>query len=157
MKLTSRTDCNVPADALFAAMADVGYFEQLAVRYGVRLDRLDSGPVLREGAAWRARFTYRNRERLLTSQLDRIEAPKLLRFSGQSGSFSFVLEATLAPLSRQTTRVGAALELKPATIGARILLQTLKLGRTRLEARMTQRLISFVELLRQRVRGLQHH
>lgn len=150
MKLTSKTDIDAPAEALFAAMTDLPWIERLAVRAGAEMVRADGGQGLTEGAAWNVRFRYRGRERLIESRVEAITPPRGLRLGGQSGGFGLLVEPVLIPLSRQTTRLALSVELHPRTFGARIMVQTLKIGKARLQMRLDQRLAAIARVLKDR-------
>ncbi|MCY1126363.1 hypothetical protein OU426_05795 [Frigidibacter sp. RF13] len=151
MRLTSKTDIDATPEALFAAMTDLDWIEGLARRGGVRLERLSgTGPVAR-GSSWQAGLRLRGKDRTIVSQIEAHEPPRRLLLAGDTVSFSFLVEPTLIPLSRQMTRVALAIEIKPLTFGARIMIQTLKIGKSRLQQRLDRRLEMAARMLKERV------
>ncbi len=155
MKLVSRTDIDLSAAALFPVLTDAAFFEAMAARKGVRVKRLDDNPEVVAGSAWRIHLPYRGRERLITHRVQRIDEPRRLLLVGNSGSFRFEIEALLSPMARDSTRLAISLDVRPETFGARILLQTLKLGKGRLQARFDQRLLQAAQVLAQRAGAMQ--
>lgn len=154
MKLVSRTDIDLSAAALFPVLTDAAFFETLAARNGVRINRLDENAEIVVGSAWRIHLPYRGRERVITHRVQRIDAPRRLLLVGNSGSFRFEIEALLSPMSRESTRLAISLDVRPETFGARVLLQTLKLGKGRLQARFDQRLLQAAQIFAQRAGAL---
>ncbi|MCX8508618.1 MAG: hypothetical protein ORN49_07050, partial [Rhodobacteraceae bacterium] len=124
MKLTSKTDIDLSADALFTAMTDVAFYEAIALRNGITIERLAGGSRVTVGATWRVHVPFRGRERVLRQQVLQVDAPKRLVMGGESGSFRFEMEAVLTPMARHTTRLGLAIEVRPKTFGARVMIQT---------------------------------
>lgn len=151
MRLVSKTDIEAPAPALFAAMTDLVWLEDMARRGRVVLERTDRGEGLAIGASWRASFTFRQRPRQAESMIERFDPPKVLRLGGRVGSYGFTIEPTLAPLSRTLTRLSVSIEVKPHSVGARLMLQTLRLGRSRLQARLDRRVEQIAKALAERV------
>lgn len=154
MKLVSRTDIDLAATVLFPVLTDSAFFEAFAARKGVRVKRLDDNPGVVAGSAWRIHLPYRGRERVITHRVHRIDEPRRLVLVGNSGSFRFEIEALLSPMSRQSTRLAISLDVRPETFGARVLLQTLKLGKGRLQARFDQRLAQVAQVFMQRAGAL---
>jgi hypothetical protein len=139
MKLSTRKDINASAGDVFAALTDFAAFEKLAMRQGAEISRLDGLPRAEAGASWKIDFAYRGKMRSVNSTVGTYEVPRRLGINGKSGSFDFVLNANLVPLSRGQTRLGVEFDIRPRTFAARLLLQTLKLGKSRLQNRFAAR------------------
>lgn len=150
MKLVSKTDVNGAPEALFDALCDRDWFEALARRGGAVVERLDPGQPFGRGAGWNVQFSHRGRERQLTSRVGALDRPRLLSLQGQIGGFESDAEVTLTPLSRQTTRMTVTLDIKPRSFAARLILQTLKIGRSRLKERLDNRVQTLGEALKER-------
>ena len=153
MKLSARKDIDSAAVDVFPVLADFDSYEKLALRQGAEVQRLDRLPAPGVGSAWAVRFPFRGRQRQVDSQISLYDPPRRLVLEGKSGGFDFTMTASLAPLSRSQTRLAVDLEVRPRTFSARILLQTLKLGRSRLESRFSARIESFATFLRQRLKS----
>lgn len=150
MKLVAKTDVNAAPEALFGALCDRDWLEALARRGGAVVGRLDQNQTLCKGAGWDVRFHYRGRERHLTSRVDALDRPRLLVLHGESSGFETGAEVLLTPLSRQTTRMSVVLDIKPRSFTARLILQTLKIGKSRLKERLEARLQAMGEALKER-------
>ncbi|WP_284165312.1 SRPBCC family protein [Frigidibacter sp. SD6-1] len=150
MRLTSKTDIDATPEALFAAMTDLDWIEGLARRGGVRLERLSGAGPMGRGSSWQAVFRLRGKDRTVVSRIEAHEPPRRLLLSGETVSFSFLVEPTLIPLSRQVTRLALSVEIKPLTFGARVMIQTLKIGKSRLQQRLDRRLETAGRMLKER-------
>lgn len=150
MKLVSRTDVTATPEALFDALCDRDWFEALARRGGAVVERLDPGLPFGAGACWSVLFSHRGRERHLTSLVGAVDRPRHLALQGRIGGFESDAEVMLTPLSRQTTRMTVTLDIKPRSFAARLILQTLKIGRSRLKERLDNRVQAMGEALKER-------
>ncbi len=153
MKLSARKDIDAANGDVFAALADFDSYENLALRHGAEIQRRDQLQVPGVGMSWLVRFPFRGRQRQVESRIATFEPPRRMILEGHSGGFDFALTVNLAPLARNQTRLAVDFDIKPKTFAARVLLQTLKLGRARLETRFAARIDSFAALLRQRLKS----
>lgn len=153
MKLTARKDIDAPASHVFVALADFTSYEKIALRHGAEVQRTDELAEPGAGAAWTLRFPYRGRQRQVSSRVAVFDPPRRLCLDGESGGFDFTVTASLLPLSRSQTRLGIEFEFRARTFASRVLLQTLKLGKSRLQSRFDARIDDFAALLRRRVKA----
>jgi uncharacterized protein YndB with AHSA1/START domain len=137
MRLNDSTDIQVPRQQVFASLTDIDHFQRLGVRYGVTLRQVE-GRTVQAGAEWLAEFPFRGQMRHLTCRIDAIDAPRDLILSGKSGGYEFG-----AAISLTANAVKNSVSSKPKTLAARILLQTMKLARSRLRSRFAMRLAAF--------------
>lgn len=153
MRLAAKTDIDAPVSDVFWALSDLDSLEKQALRHGAEVQRLDRLRDYQVGSAWDVRFFFRGRQRRVSSTISTFDPPKCLGIEGQSTGYEFVLVARLVPMSLSQTRLAVDLNILPRNFGSRLLLNTLKLGKSRLEARLALRLEEFAALLRQRVRA----
>lgn len=153
MKLNARKDVDMAAAELFAAISDFAYFERLALSQGVVVDRLAGEGRCAAGSVWRTRFLFRGRERTMTTRISEVETPRNLFLQGQSGNYDLFIAAHLAPLSRYETRLAVEFVVKPRSLAARMTIQTMRLARARIEARLSRKLGQFVDHVRTRARA----
>ncbi|MDZ4093496.1 MAG: SRPBCC family protein [Paracoccaceae bacterium] len=139
MKLSTRADIEAPLAHVFAVLSDYEHWETAAMRRGADVVRVDALRVPGVGMAWRTQFDYRGKPRKLDVKLTGLEAPHRLAFSGNSVSLNSVVTLELMELSARRTRVIVATEVKPRTLGARLVLQSLKLAKARLTHRFEER------------------
>lgn len=149
MRLEDSTDIEVPAQQVFRSLTDIDHFQRLGMRHGLMLRQVE-GATVQAGAKWVAEFPFRGQMRQLTCRIDSLDAPRAITLSGKSGGYEYGAVIALTALSRTTTRLRVDVEVKPKSLAARILLQTMKLARSRLRNRFAQRLNAFGALIEQR-------
>ncbi len=153
MKFSTRRDIAAPIDFVFRQAADFEAHMRQFLRRGVEIVRTDSLPGIAEGMSWDAGFRFRGRQRRLSSRLARFEPPEGFCIHTVSGGVESDFEIGLLALSRRHTRLRVGLELRPRTISARLLIQSMKLGKARLSARFARRVADFAEEVEARFSG----
>lgn len=143
MKFSTKEDIEAPIEAVFKAVSNFEAFERAALRRGARVQRLrhtvEAGPT----TAWNIEYPFRGKKRQLQAELDEIDPPHSILAQWVSGGIEGVVVVDLVALSRNRTRLGIAIEFKPKTLSARLLVQSLRLGKTKLTARYRQRVAKF--------------
>lgn len=153
MKLTSREDIEAPIALVHSALTDFDHFETAAQRRGAEVIRDSEDGKLR----WFTSFMFRQKRRNVTIALSRHEAPALLVFSFDSPNLSGEVTVELMTLGPKRTRKTTALDVRPKTLAARILMQPLKLARGRVLRRYRKRAAQFAALLETRALMMQTH
>jgi uncharacterized protein YndB with AHSA1/START domain len=148
MQFTAREDVALPIEQVFAAISDFDAFERAAMRRGAQVQRTGAAPDL--GRGWSIRFDYRGRERHLRSEIIRHAPPTGLASSGRVGGLTGTLTADLVALSPRRTRLALVLDVTGTTMGARILLQSVRLTRGSLERKLAARVERFARDLEAR-------
>jgi len=151
VKFVAHSDLDAPIADVFAALTDFAAYERMALRRGVRVQRLAGEPAPGTGSGWDTRFMFRGREIRAVSHISVCEPPERLALDGRSGGYEFDLATLLVALSRDRTRLRLDLDVRPKTLGARIILQTLKLGKSRLQTRFQMRADRLAAFLSQRI------
>lgn len=152
MKLTSRQDIEVPAAFVFAALKDFESWERAALRRGADVVRMDKLSGVVPGLSWRIKFAYRGKERRLTLQLTNLSEPVSMGFSGNGTSLDGVASIDLMELAARRTRLIIMLDLRPRTIGARLIMQSMRLAKTRLNRRFSDRVAQLCAEIEMRYR-----
>lgn len=142
MKFSTRCDVDLPAAALFDAAADFHQIERMLVRRGARVQRVD--PAHGSPMAWHLAFDWRGREREVDLAVTRFDRPELLEMRGRSDTFDLTLAATVVALSRSRSRLNLEVEAKPRTMKARLLLQTAKLSKGKIDRIFADRFHDYV-------------
>lgn len=143
MRFSSRTDIEAPADFVFRVLADVDHWERAAIRRGaevVRTERPRLGGAPGVDPVWLIRFMFRGRERRITLRLGNVVPPERLGFSWVGQLFEGWGSVELIALGARRTRLTLVSEVKPKTLAARLILQSLRLARGKVRARMDRRL-----------------
>ena len=152
MKFSNRVDVALPADTLFAQLTDIPALEQAAMKKGVVMLRLDSLAEKGAGMSWDVGFRLRGKPRQMIVDVTRFEAPARIDYSGTSAGFQVTLVLEFTALAPRRSRMSTLFEIKPRTLGGRLLLQSARLGRANLDRRYDERIKSFLRDLESRHR-----
>lgn len=148
MKLTTRQDIEAPLDFVYDQMTDFGQFERLAQARGAEVTRLDSLTKPMPGMGWRLKFPFRGKPRNLLLRLTDLTPGSALGYALESPMFEGTLRIDIIALAPKRTRLAIAVEVRPLTMAARLLIQSLKLARGRVQGRLdhgSARLAALVE------------
>lgn len=145
MKFSTREDIAAPAEFVFDQLADFAGFERAALRRGISLKRLDTRTTPGAGMSWDIGFRFRGKARQMITDIRRFERPELLEYAGVSPSFEMTLLLNTVTLSKTRTRLHVELELRPRTLGARLLVQSAKLARANLTRKFAERVKGFAQ------------
>ena len=142
MKFATRHDVDVPAERLFDVVADFDRIERVLVRRGARVQRTDPAKGL--PMAWRVAFNWRGRMREMALAVTRFDRPEAVEMRGEGEAFDMTVHASVVALSRRRSRLLLVADLKPRTIKARLLLQSARLAKTRLDNSFSDRIGEYV-------------
>ncbi|MBT0958323.1 SRPBCC family protein [Alphaproteobacteria bacterium KMM 3653] len=145
MQFTAREDIAAPIDRVFEAVTDYASFEKQVLRRGAQVRRATDMAQPGVGMTWELEFRYRGRPRALTAQIVQFEAPNGVTIEGRMSGLSGEMRIDLIALSKQRTRMDVTIDLKPQSITARVLVQSLRLARTSLTQRFNKRLSDFAK------------
>lgn len=140
MKLTGKTDLEAPLPFVFATLADHAAWEREAVRRGAEIERPSDMPLTGVGAGWRVRFPFRGKVRKVLLRIDELDQDQrlVLSFEGQALGGSSTIE--VLALSPRRTRLRVTLVVKPRSLAAKLFINTLRLAKGRVQARLEKRL-----------------
>lgn len=138
MKFSTRVDVDVPAEATFAAFADFPRFVRLAEKRGAKV-------VTREARvfAWAAQFDWNGKAREMEGAIAAFDPPQSFAAEMTAGGLEGTLEVEVTPLGAARSRARVAMEWRPRTMAGRILLQSLKLVKGRLDERFATRVADY--------------
>lgn len=151
MEFTAKVDIEAPLDKIFAEISDIEKLERRAMRRGVQVTRMDENQIMRDGAAWRARIPFRGKGRDVDVRLVRFNAPEEMVFESTVGGLEAQTRIDCVALSRSRTRLRVHSVLMPRTLSARLLVQSLKLGRGRIDRGIDKALARFGAELQDRL------
>jgi hypothetical protein len=140
MELSASEDIEIPLDQLFAKVSDFSKIEKMAMRRGVDVQRTDRASSNCVGMSWRAQFKFRGKSREALITLEEYDPPQSLRFHTVSDGLDTDLTIDLVALSRQRTRLSFSAALQPKTLSARLLVQSFKLARGRIDRKLGKRM-----------------
>ncbi|QFT64521.1 Polyketide cyclase / dehydrase and lipid transport [Roseivivax halotolerans] len=152
MQFSHKEDIEAPLDEVFAALSDFDTIERSILRRGVEVARTDrlAGPCA--GMTWRATFSFRGKSRDAEVVLSRFEPPTLMVFDSVSGGLETRTIVECVALSRSRTRVGIDTTLTAKTLSARLILQSMKLAKGRIDRKFKDRVASAATELERRLK-----
>lgn len=150
MKFSTRQDIEAPAYFVFAQLTDFQGIEKQALRRGIEVERKDDPQTNGVGAAWEAKVPFRGKWRDVHAEISQFEAPENLVADARSGGLEMTISIELVPLSPKRTRMIIGLDVRPKTISARILVQSVKFAKVSLQRRFDKRALKLSEGISER-------
>jgi len=152
MKFVAKDDIEAPIDFVFAEVSDFEGLQRAAIRRGAKVTRTDARDTPGPGMSWDAAFDLRGRRREAKITLVDYDPPNGLRGKAESDGLQSECWVELIALSPQRTRMKLHVELKPQTLSARLLVQSLKLAKGSLTKRLNLRVADYAAGIAQRAR-----
>ncbi|MFU8882595.1 MAG: SRPBCC family protein [Rhodobacterales bacterium] len=152
MKFSTKEDIEAPIEQVFALVSNFEALERAALRRGADVQRTDNLHKPDVGMSWTAEFVARGRQRKLAIEMVAFVPPNSMRFHSAAQGLETDLLIDFVALSRGRTRLGIDLDLKPRTISARLLVQSLKLARTSLNKKFHLRIADYARELEDRAK-----
>lgn len=153
MKFTTREDIAADINYVFASVSDFDGLERAALRRGAEVMRTDTLSAPGEGMSWKAIFAFRNRERTADMKLTHYDAPNALTLFSKISGIDAEVRVDLLALSPQRTRLSLDVELKPKSIPARLMLQSVKLARNNMVKKFRRRVADYAQNIEDRARA----
>ncbi|WJY22200.1 SRPBCC family protein [Fontisubflavum oceani] len=141
MKFKVAEDVDAPIGFVFERMTDFSQFEADVKRRGADLRRVGNWTRIAEGVQWRGAVQVRGKKRKIEAELAELVPDESAKVDITVGGMEAVYQMAFIALSPDVTRVATELDLKPRTLTARLIIQTLKLARGRVVRRMTRNLM----------------
>lgn len=139
MKFSTRQDIEAPAAYVFEQLTDFDGLERQAMRRGIEVRRKNPTQPRGVGAAWIVRAPFRGKLRDIDAYISEFDSPNTLIADAKSGGLDMTVTVELVPLSPQRTRVTLGYEVRPQTLSARILVQSVKFAKSSLQRRFNKR------------------
>lgn len=143
MKFSTREDVTAPIGFVFDSLSDFDGFQRAALRRGAEVTRTDKLRAPGPGMTWNARFFLRGKPRQAVVKLAEHAPPSRLAAEFVGKAFEGAFAVSLISLSPRRTRVVTELEFRPRTMAARLIVQSLRLARRRLNRRFKDRVGAF--------------
>jgi hypothetical protein len=140
MKLTAKTDLEVPAAFVFASLVDHASWEREAVRNGAEVERPEGTPATGLGAAWRIRGHFRGKARKALLKITDLAENRHVVLSIDSPSIEGSARFEIMVLSPRRSRLRVDVDIKPKTLAARLFINTMRLAKGRVQAKFEKRL-----------------
>lgn len=151
MKLTASEDIDAPIEKVFEQVSDFEYLERTMLRRGVDVRRTDNLTRKAAGMAWTGAFDYRDRRRKFDICIREFEAPFGFKCDAEGQGLNVDVVIDLVSLTQANTRLSVELVLHPKSLSARLMVQSLKLAKNKLQKRFRQRLAEFASEIEARV------
>mgnify|MGYP001793637788 CR=1 FL=1 len=152
MKFSTQEVMEAPMEAVFAMITNFDRFERAAMRRGADVRRVDDLKTPGVGMKWRAAFVMRGRDRKLDLEVVVYEPPQRMVLDLSSQGLHGDTRIELIALSRNRTRIMVSLEMRPLTLSARLLLQSLKLTKAALTKKYKERIAHHIGEMEERYR-----
>ncbi|WP_321365119.1 SRPBCC family protein [uncultured Celeribacter sp.] len=153
MKFSTRQDIEAPAEFVFEHITDFDGLERQAMRRGIDVKRKAATQPRDVGAGWTLKVPFRGKLRDLFAEIVEFDAPNIIVATAVSGGLNMELKTELVPLSPQRTRVTFGYDVRPKTLSARILVQSVKFAKATLQKRFEKRIQSYCEHLSEQYQG----
>lgn len=151
MKFSTNEDISAPIDAVFDMLCDFESFERSAMRRGADVQRVDRMIAPGVGMTWRAAFDMRGKRRQIELEMVTFDKPNEMVLETTSPGLLATTSFELIALSRNRTRIKVDLEIKPLTLSARLLVQSLKLAKNSLTRKFKQRIAEYAKGMEDRI------
>ena len=145
MRFKTREDIEAPMDYVFNVVSNFEGFQRQALRRGAEVARLDVLDRPGVGMAWDIAFPFRGKRREMQVELVEYEPPSHMVFDSHMTGMTGHMRIDLMALSRSRTRMVLAIELKPESLAARLLVQSIRLARGSLDKRFQLRVAEFAK------------
>lgn len=150
MHFSSKTDIEAPMAFVHAALTDFDGWETAALRRGAEVTRTDKLRTPGPGMSWKTRFRFRGKERELDLRLTELEPEAKMAFTGNSKMLDGNMVLEMVSLAPNRTRLVGHVTVEPLTLGARLLMQSAKLARGKIQARINKRMAQMALDIEQR-------
>ena len=145
MKFSAREDIDAPIEQVFEAVSDFDAFERRMLRRGVDIRRDEAVPLDQVGASWKAKIAWRGRVYDVDAMVVDLSPGESYQIESRANGVECLAGVDLVALSKTRTRLFVSLDLKPQTLSARLLMQSLKLAKGNLNRRFKSRVQEFAQ------------
>lgn len=147
MKFSTREDIDRPIDEVYAQASDFAMFEKLAAKRGVSVRGDAPIATLSAGQKWTTGFEYRGRTRSVDAEVVSSDAGQGYAVSFEGEGIVGLAVIDLLALSASRTRMFVSLDLRPQSMAARVILQSLKFAKKSLTDRFEKRVSAFARMI----------
>lgn len=152
MKFSTQEVMDAPVEDAFALLTQFDLIERAVMRRGVDVQRVDALEAPGVGLKWRSNFVLRGRPRTLDLEVVVYEPPHRMVMALSSQGFQGDTRVELIALSKTRTRVMVSVEVRPLSLPARLLLQSLKLTKSTLNQKYKDRVAHHIRELEEQYR-----
>jgi uncharacterized protein YndB with AHSA1/START domain len=142
MQLTATQDIAADPGEVWAHATDFDAFERRMAASAEDVTRVPEGPA-REGTRWAGDAEILGKRRLVAARIERLSPRERVAVAAEADGIEVALDAELEPLAGGRTRLTVTLEARSRSLGGKVLLSSLSLGRGKLEERFRGRVAAF--------------
>ena len=153
MKFSTREDIEAPIEHVFQHVSDFDGFERQALRRGAEVSRQDTYGKPGIGSEWSLKFPFRGKQRHVLARITKFDGPNGFVADTESGGLEGLVTVDLVALSPRRTRMNVVFDLKPKTLTARLLVQSLKFAKGNLNKRLANRVWLFAQGIEDKYRS----
>lgn len=150
MKFSSKEDIEAPIDTVFELLSEFDVFERAAMRRGAEIVRTDKIRKPAAGMSWDVAFALRGKRRNVAVRLVDYSAPRRMEAAASSPGFEGQFCVDLIALSKKRTRIAIEFDIKPQSLSARLMIQSMRLAKSSLNRRFKMRVAEFAKDLEER-------
>ncbi|KUP91187.1 SRPBCC family protein [Tritonibacter horizontis] len=151
MQFETKEDIEGPIADIFAAITDFDTFERSAIRRGVEVQRHGTADNALTDLSWDVTFVFRGTERKMKLDVAESEPPNAIALVATGSGMVGDMKVELLALSPRRTRMTVQCNLTPKTLAARLLVQSLKLARSKLNRKFRLRVAEFARATEERL------
>lgn len=142
MIFETREELDVPRDFAFSRFADFTRYEDAARSYGADIRRVNGFARIAEGVSWRGSVVVRGKTRGVEATVTRLQRPEHARMDTSVGGMAVGVDLFFEEIGPDRTLVRVCAQLKATTLAARLILQTVKLARKKIQDKIDSRVVA---------------
>lgn len=145
MEFSSRIDIAASAEFTFATLTDFEGWEALARAKGAHITRQDPAERMQagEGSRWEGSFIFKGKTRDGVLVLRTLRASERLAMQAEGRGIGGDLLVEITPINATRSRLSVQGELRPKSLAARLFVQSLRLAKGRVQAKLNKRLADY--------------
>lgn len=147
MKINVVEDISAPIEYVFARVTDFETFERGALRRGAKVQRVEDHPDVIAGTKWDITFMLRGAQRNLALRVAECDRPNSIEYRGRIKGLVAVVSMDLVALSPSRTRLTLNVHLISKTMRAKLVIQSLRLAKRRINRKLRKSMGSFAEAI----------
>lgn len=155
MKFENIQDLDIPIEDAFDMLSEYEFFERMAMRRGAEVKPRAADAPKGLGAAWDINVPWRGNTVAMQIDVVKYERPSALGFQANAPAIEAQLDLDLMALNNHKTRLTLVTDISAKTLTGRLLLQSMKLTRGRLEKRVASRIAEHASNMEKRYRAAQ--
>lgn len=139
MIFVTTEDIQAPVEMVYRSVSDFDNFERSALRRGLEVRPMDQNALAGAVRGWNVGFQYRGKKRESEARLVDVVPEQGFSIKGNSSGIHGDMTVDLVALSKKRTRLKVTMEMSAKTLSSRLLLQSMKLAKTKLSQRFEKR------------------